>query len=362
VLSPISWYDEPLLMPIADGWVRSGVVNASGGGLGFIGVGGGSTDGDDEIWSAFYSLDGIDWTVTPLPGEDPAARGIWVADDALIAGCVKCRTEPIQSPRGTVWRSTDGANWEPTQLKGSSNITAALKFQDEYIAVGSLGGDENCAGVGTWITQDATSWGEPNPLPVDSGLCVFPADFIVAGDRLLLLATSRGSEDYPVVAGWTSGDGRDWTPVTVEREGTWYHAAVVGDTVVALGDGYTVPPGDGSVWLSADGGTTFTKQEPALFAFNSDRYFSDVASTGDLIVATQDGGEQGSVLTTTDGVGWQQDTNLPGTAGYRAYFSAVAASSDLGRVVVFGQVRDKPEQDNPWTSLIWTGEVRVDVE
>ena len=194
----------------------------------------GSTD--DHI-TAWFSQDGLTWTVRPDAFPAPAAKsghsgpttfavkGLVATNDGWLAVgredpvCqLNCGADPV---RPLVWRSSDGLAWTSVPAAGlAGGMDAIGRTTDGYVAVG-LGKSRAAA----WTSADGTTWTADADKPVfHARPGTDPSNWVemngVAVGHGVVVAVgmegSLGGGEVSVRA-WWSIDGRTWSEASVER-------------------------------------------------------------------------------------------------------------------------------------------------
>ena len=174
-----------------------------------------------------------------------------------------------------IWTSRSGDGWRsrplPTVTSGTLAIDDAISFDQGFVVIGSVLGEGECGGpahvrYATWFSPDGTSWTR-SEVPDASKAPGAPLAVRRIGDTLLLTQTV----DYEKPAhGWTSVDGRTWTPTGDVSKDLYWAAVSDGEHVVISRE----PGGTGPlilVGVDATGRST------------------DLAQSGDIPQATDEG-------------------------------------------------------------------------
>jgi hypothetical protein len=147
-----------------------------------------------------------------------------------------------------IWTSTDGRSWTarrlPTVSSGTLALDSVASFDDGFVLVGSVLGEEGCGGAAhvraaAWFSADGTAWTRA-ALP---GAYSDP-NASIRVERLLghLLATQRPSGQDPVLKAWTSANGRSWTPEPdIPGDSLWWAGVSDGRHTVL-----SIPPESGT--------------------------------------------------------------------------------------------------------------------
>jgi hypothetical protein len=103
----------------------------------------------------------------------------------------------------------------PKVSSGTVAIDAAVSFPEGFALVGSVLGEEGCGGAAhvkpaIWSSADGAAWARSS-LPGASSDPNARLTIQRVGGRLLVTQTL--SADGSPINGWTSPDGRTWTPV-----------------------------------------------------------------------------------------------------------------------------------------------------
>lgn len=242
----VAWSDA--VSPIGEGFVSR--VTAEGGRYFALGV----LDSDATIWS---SDDALEWEAATLPfpasweREAPvfvSADHIVSSGDRLIAiGTVGA----LDNLNVVVWESSDGASW--TEIDTGAFMVDAFNARDATVGPTGIVVVTNAYGEGTgsaWLSADGgRTWSESRP---DAGR--MSASAVVGTASTYLMAGLAYDDEFnPSPRIWTSTDGMQWSPATVE--GSDGSGGV--DQLTVSGDGTWVATGslDGRlvVWRSDDG-------------------------------------------------------------------------------------------------------------
>jgi tRNA A-37 threonylcarbamoyl transferase component Bud32 len=230
------------------------------------------------------------------PG-DQSMDDVIATDEGLVA--VGHVDDPGGEEDGAVWRSTNIDRWQPSGSSvlggpGDQRLLTVAEFGDLLVA----GGWEDDA-TGThegavWVSRDGgRSWEEPSVMPGGvaevRGLAVLGSTIVAVGDV--------GPEGFEDAAVWTSSNGIDWTKVGAPDLGPegdqelWsVHAA--GGMLIAVGssegeDGTF----DAAVWTSTTG-TEWHRVDPAMFEEPGNQLMKAVAGGVDelpfVIVGCED--------------------------------------------------------------------------
>jgi len=157
------------------------------------------------------------------------------------------------------WYSGDGTTWSHVDLPEATGYRAlaVTAWKGGFAAVADASLGQNPA---VWTSVDGRSW-QKSPA-VLTGFA--PTSIVAFKDRVIVLGAGSDGTDG---ASWSSVDGRNWVESTAlaRDPGTYIDAAaVVGDTLVAIGSSHLVDPmiigageppmpGSENVWLSKDG-------------------------------------------------------------------------------------------------------------
>jgi hypothetical protein len=235
-----------------------------------------ATGSTDDHVTAWFSLDGLTWTVRqdafPAPRGEGGQSGptrftvqgvVATADGWLAVGredpvCqLDCGTAPV---RALIWKSSDGLAWTAVADApgfAGRGMDAVMRTADGFVAVG-LGK----ARAAVWTSRDGATWTPVADQPVfHSRPDIDPGSWVemmgVAVDHGVIVAAGmdgpQGGGENSVRA-WWSLDGRTWSEATGER---FHGGQVFGLTSTPAGFVATGPSGQesclGGIWESADG-------------------------------------------------------------------------------------------------------------
>lgn len=148
--------------------------------------------------AAWTSADGVSWTPAWTDdAEDTFFDGVASVADGLIA--VGQRFEPASSstepdtPRPTVWHSSDGTAWEPAAIDSEPGQILRLAASDSgLIAVGFVDRPPQRA-LGAWTSTDGITWSLVAEVAEESAGDLRGA--VVLADRLVAVGGTEGASD-----------------------------------------------------------------------------------------------------------------------------------------------------------------------
>jgi hypothetical protein len=207
------WTGEPYLIDVTSG--QAGMVALAGGPTGAL---------------ALFSADGgQSWQATTLAtGSGAAARSVVATERGFVAvGVVDGEWDPvlhrILGGRSAAWTSIDGTTWQPAVVAPASG-TERLTFTAIYAAADGLlagaadtsGGVPGAAGQ-IWISDAGSRWewlGAPGDAVPYGSLNADGARMLILDDGFSHFDPNNASPWPGFRSGWTSLDGRTWTPVS----------------------------------------------------------------------------------------------------------------------------------------------------
>jgi hypothetical protein len=242
----------------------------------------GDTCGGPETLAAMWSSpDGRAWERLPMPKafQTGSVETIAGGDAGFIALGTRDR-----AGSQAIWTSPDGRSWTSRKLPAVSSGTLALdsvaSFADGFVLLGSVLGEEGCGGAAhvrpaTWFSKDGGSWTRTS-LPgastnKDAGLYIRS----LLG-RLLVTQWVPGND--ATLNGWTSTDGRTWSPTPPVPHDVYFDTNASGSHAIAM--------------IAGDNGKL-----PEVLGLDENAQSVTLAETGDGPVQTDDS------LGTTSGVG-----------------------------------------------------------
>ena len=249
---------------------------------------------------------------------------------------------PIPGVAGVSWDQAVAATVD-------GNISRIATEGSRFYALGSrFTGTDSVAMV--WASEDGRTWTPSDPLPHPSKwgseLYGFLAahELVVVDGRLVAIGTI-GINDYLEVVAWESTDGRTWAEIdtgSFRTDGFLVNDIANGPAgIAAVAHGYA--PGTGSVWLSRDGGRTWTERIPP----GSNITVTAVVGTGGGYVVAGAVNELGAIegvsespriWTSTDGVNWREASLDGGDSHGRV---AQVTVDNVGRWVALGILGDR---------------------
>ncbi len=333
---------------------RMDAVVATESGLVAVGSMDGTEGADGAVWR---SIDGQEWTPTPIPGDGTVFAGpgdqrlvdvatgptgllavgtergsaaVWASpdgeawqrvthDERVFGGPGDQRMDGVVAlgdggwmavgsdtgsgdVDGAVWRSPDGLVW--TRVGDD----AALGGPGDQRVVDVSVGPQGPVAVGTdgerasaWTSVDGSAWSR---VEVGTGQV---AGLTGDGDGVLVAAGSSDGDGLDAAL-WRSTDAREWSGVDEDDLGgpldQELAAVTVGeDLMVAVGRTNLGGGDDAAAWASDDGGTTWNRSIHAEHVFGGDQAqrMLDVVSWEGLVVAV---GISGSTPEARDGAVW----------------------------------------------------------
>ncbi|MGI8703887.1 MAG: hypothetical protein ACR2JZ_05190 [Candidatus Limnocylindrales bacterium] len=323
----VRWRDAPLQAAldvgnvIASSGPQGGMIGVAAGPSGLVGIGysadgAGTADEQGGVRAAVWSsADGRTWQRVPDDDVFDGARFKDVAateEGFVIAGAVygpSVYGAPAlrQQPRGAIWTSNNGRDWERVpdgpifdvggyldtgEEPGSGGPRSIAVNRDGIIAAGVVCGDagQHCMAA-FWSGPDGATWkravlGEPN-----TGL----SDVAATSSGLVGIGsvrTNQGCGVGPTCTGavFTSDDGRTWrqtginVPAGVDPPSEFSEVFVVGErflAIVADDSSVTPEPTEGQPWLwRSDDGTTWNPVNDGLLASSGPSSFELSVAVG----------------------------------------------------------------------------------
>ena len=225
---------------------------------GLLAVGWSGACGAQSVDGLWTSSDGTSWQ----PVNTQTAFGQQVIGIPRISGG-SAGYVAVAFKGASVWTSADGRVWKPAALDApsfkGSKIDDGTAFSGGYVLAGTYGTPDCEATIGpaptlpavtaaVWWSADAASWTRVSlPGAVSSSDGQSSSVYRLSDRALLVVHDSWTRSATPVerVAGWTSTDGRTWTPVTLPAG--ILGAEILSDgqralVVLPVGDGSTVSP------------------------------------------------------------------------------------------------------------------------
>lgn len=212
----------------------------------------GRRSGSPESLAAWTSADGRIWE--PLDGlalSGVGVVGIAQRERTLVAGGAD------ESGRTSIWRSVDVAPWTAVRFQPDHAIVrGVVSVSDGFIAFGREGEpDAGSGGVGApgvgrpaaWWSADGQVWSAVPVEGVDAAGAQLTAIFSVA-DGLFAVGSDNSSSPRSASL-WTSTDGREWRLIGPPTH--WGFAGFNGRQAVVLGFGGVGADPEG--WTSLDG-------------------------------------------------------------------------------------------------------------
>ena len=251
-----------------------GMLDVAIGPLGVIAVG--TDEASGAIWT---SPDGRSWTQVQDDRLSSSPYPLW----RIIAGGPGwVAVGDDGRGNGWVWLSDDGIDWSvitddtfsSDRYGGPVALYDVVVHGDQLVAVGTIGYlDTPSLRNGVWVSDDGLEWELAAP---DGG----PALAVSRDDARGVLV---GFDDTPLLSidgfAWTEGAAPAPPPTAqVVFHDTW---------ALAAGRDYAA-----GVWVSIDGGETWTQSNPTTPGFAADSLTQDVAATVDggvVVVGTRPG-------------------------------------------------------------------------
>ena len=307
----------------------------------FVAVGervdGGSRDEYPSDAAVWVSTDGVTWEAIDDPsfkgvaGDDTDGIGMFDRSQRMTdvaigpLGVIAVGSDEVS---GAIWTSPDGRSW--TEVR-DSRLSVGPHALGLVIAGGPgwvVVGDDGQGNGWVWLSDDGIDWSivTDDTFSFDRyGAPVGLNDVVAYGDQLVAVGTIGYWDTLSLRnAVWVSDDGFDWElaaddggPVAVSRDDTrgmlvgfadtpllsidasrWTAGAtpappptaeVVFRDTWALAAGFDYAAG---IWVSLDGGETWTKSNPTIPGFADDSWTQDVAPTPDggvVVVGTRPG-------------------------------------------------------------------------
>lgn len=154
-----------------------------------------------------------------------------------------------------------------------------------YVAVGGSGAVDRETGV-VWTSADGRTWtGRARPMP-EGARSAHLRRVLATSTGLVAVGTAVTGEGRRPFAAHSADDGRTWafTWLPAEASATVLDLAVAGSAFVAVGS-YGAP-GDGAVWISADGRDwRYRELRGAGLSGDGSQWLGTVAALGDRVVA-----------------------------------------------------------------------------
>jgi hypothetical protein len=273
----LSWHLQPPL-PTPDARDRLGTIQGiAAGPRGVVIVG--SVTGVSQTWNAaWYSPDGLAWTVAPEPPGLEADPGRAATVNAVTAGedgwlavgeenptdveCVACWISAI------TWTSRDGLHWTRSAEGGDlaeAALTGVTAVGPGYVGAGTAldreprkGADGLATHAVIWTSPDGCSWSRVPDADLFHHASGVNAPVIAAsGRRLSAVGWATAGEAGAASLAWWSDDGRAWSrvPAPQPAHGPTGGVVPVRDGFMAVGT--RAASGSGAcpsgTWASADG-------------------------------------------------------------------------------------------------------------
>jgi hypothetical protein len=247
--------------------------------------------GPESVAAMWTSKDGRSWQRLPVTKSFPSGSVQTIAGGD--AGFIALGTHGTGDDQA-LWTSQDGRTWTPRKLptvtSGTLALDAAESFADGFVLLGSVLGEGGCGGPGhvrpaVWFSRDGASWTRSS-LPgastdPNAGLQIRP----LLG-RLFVTQSVPGNDT--TLNGWTSTDGRTWSPTAPVPHDIYF------DTKDDATHAITIIYGD-------SGGP------PSVYGLDANGQGVTLAETGDGPVQTDDSMSTTSAIGPTGLVVLQED-------------------------------------------------------
>ncbi len=228
--------------------------------------------GPEPLTDLWASTDGRAWQRLSVTKSFPSGSVQTIAGGD--AGFIALGTHGTGDDQA-IWTSQDGRTWTPRKLptvtSGTLALDAAQSFADGFVLLGSVLGEGGCGGPGhihpaVWYSKDGASWTRTS-LPgastdKNAGLEIRP----LLG-RLFVTQWVPGNDT--TLKGWTSTDGRTWSPTPPVPHDLYY------DTKDDAAHAITMVYGDNGA-------------APAVYGLDANGQGVTLTETGDAPVQTED--------------------------------------------------------------------------
>lgn len=226
---------------------------------------------------------------------------------------------PTQSPSPIPTTSSpivDGliVDWQErsdADVQGIDDFWASTALPSRFVAVGS----SNTAGSGIWTSANGLRWNSATVPAAQGFTSTTVFDVTVGGPGVAVLTDGRqGAQEVGLV--YLSADGRTWTAVESPEFAGYQFERIghAGTTLVIFGSAYP----HGAIWASADGTSWEQASDPAADGI-AENLLALESHGSQLWAFTMDlsSGSPGKtqVWTTTDGLTWHNEGDLPGSMG-----------------------------------------------
>jgi hypothetical protein len=222
----VRWSAPTTLKTDFDGSLAISTIVEGPAGLLALGYPYGDTCGGPPTLAALWaSPDGRTWQRLAMPKAFAGSRVRTIAGGG--AGFIAFGTKSDDTTQA-LWTSQDGRAWTarelPTVSSGTLALDAVTGFDDGFVLVGSVLGEEGCGGpshirAATWFSVDGSAWARTT-LP---GASTDPgASLQVRGLLGHILVTQLLPGEQSMLKAWTSDDGRTWNSVAdVSSDTIW---------------------------------------------------------------------------------------------------------------------------------------------
>ncbi len=262
------------------------------------------------------------------------------------------------SHKNDVWKSSDGANWQPVTPTGtifSARYDHQVVVKDDALYV--IGGFDGSHKNDVWkSSSDGANW-----QPVTPTGTIFSARYdhqvVVKDGAMYLIGGRDGSFKNDV---WKSDDnGKTWTEIKSNLQSADFSLREYHQVVEMNGDLYLIGGDDGSrkndVWKSTDTGKTWTQVKTEGTIFTPRRKHQVVAKGNTLyVIGGYDGSHKNDVWRSTDqGVTWEDipagDANNNTTFARRDAHQVVVIGDTM--YLIGGWTADSGRSNDIWQSI-----------
>lgn len=216
---------------------------------------------NERIPAVWTSEDGVTWQRT----DGVAPSMVVVGRTGLVGVIVDDAHPPFDTAQFAA--SVDGLAWTVTSGVFDADLRGLAIAEDgTALAMGTVAGADRPDGSPTlnvvaWRTDDGTTWSGPETLALDA----VPTALTSSGTTFLALVSvcvqlPSGSIDSATRLWRIAGDADPVTPsLPFDRDGTLERLMAVGNELVAFGYADVAGTPTPMVWLSPDGGDTWTR-------------------------------------------------------------------------------------------------------